>query len=86
MYIFFSSVSGAIPEILTTVCANCTEKEKEIVRKSMNRIYTTRREDFEKVYDQFDPHRIHRTAIMNFMNNVGAPIKHGSTPSSHVVH
>ncbi|XKL59760.1 hypothetical protein PGB90_000776 [Kerria lacca] len=59
----------AIPEIIETTCGNCTEKERDIVRKVMNFIYTNRNADFEKIYEQFDPERIHRIEVMNFMFN-----------------
>lgn len=35
----------------------------------MNFIYTNRNADFEKIYEQFDPERIHRIEVMNFMFN-----------------
>lgn len=65
---FFHSIE-AIPEIIKTTCATCTDKEKETVRKVMNFFYYNRRNDFDRLFDYYDPERKYRDSMMKFMQN-----------------
>ncbi|XP_050421979.1 allergen Tha p 1-like [Adelges cooleyi] len=56
-----------LPEIISTVCSKCSEKQKTMARQVLNHIYVKRRPDFERIMQKYDKQGKYNE-IVAFMN------------------
>nr|QFR36145.1 chemosensory protein 18 [Conogethes pinicolalis] len=56
-----------LPETLTTACARCSPKQKLVVRKMLLGIRAKSEPRFHELLDKYDPERVNREALYNFL-------------------
>ncbi|KAL4715038.1 hypothetical protein ACJJTC_003189 [Scirpophaga incertulas] len=56
-----------LPETLTTACARCSPKQKLVVRKLLLGIRAKSEPRFLELLDKYDPERLNREALYNFL-------------------
>ncbi|VVC33982.1 ClpP/crotonase-like domain,Insect odorant-binding protein A10/Ejaculatory bulb-specific protein 3 [Cinara cedri] len=59
--------ANLLPEVIRTVCSNCSPRQKQMARQVLTHIYNTRRSDFERIMEIYGTEH-NRQEIVDFMN------------------
>nr|ARO50012.1 chemosensory protein 8 [Daktulosphaira vitifoliae] len=56
-----------LPDIISTVCSKCSQKQRNMARQVLTNIYQKRRSDFERIMEKYDADDKY-DEIITFMN------------------
>nr|AWW17234.1 chemosensory protein 10 [Riptortus pedestris] len=62
------TMKGKIPEVFSTVCGRCTDKQKQILRHCLHVFIPKRPDDWKKILEIYDPEGKYWPGIKAFMD------------------
>nr|SAJ59011.1 putative chemosensory protein [Triatoma brasiliensis] len=64
-----AAVKESIPEVMSTVCGKCNDKQKAIYKHALNKFIPTHKEDWDHILRIYDPNGEYWPNIKKFMES-----------------